>query len=272
MFNNYRNLKANGAKVVLTGEGADEMFFGYYHRFPGFKNPMIRSADEFRTVWGGRLPLARSLLANTTVADLEDLRDLAIDRFYAPIAAAGADPDRCMQCWYLSTFLHWLLIDNDRCSMAFSLEGRFPFLNREIYELAFRIPPSAQLGSNYGEEKLTLRNAFKEFLPEEIWHHRKKAPLPSPLKLAFHITIRDALSQSVREAPEEIWDVLDRDGVTALLAAYAARIAKLENAHAYEDGGEDLTRYLSLNEPWEVRTPHVFGLLTVFRWWKINFT
>lgn len=272
MFNNYRCLKAHGAKVVLTGEGADELFFGYYHRFPGFKNPVIRSASDLRSVWGARIPEALRLLAGANSDHLRGLQDLAIERFYEPAIAAGADPDRAMQCWYLSTFLHWLLIDNDRCSMAFSLEGRFPFLNREVYELAFRIPPSAQIGADLGGEKLVLREAFRASLPEEIWRHRKKAPLPSPRKLAFHRAIRDALELSIHEASPEAWDVVDRQGALSILEHYSLAIGDLERGGSLEGGGEDLTRYLRLDEPWSIRTPHAFGLLTFLRWWRMNFS
>ncbi|MBI4468274.1 MAG: asparagine synthase (glutamine-hydrolyzing) [Acidobacteria bacterium] len=271
MFNNYRALKANGAKVVLTGEGADELFFGYYHQFPGFKNPVIRSTDDFRGVWKARIPDALRLLANTEAGHLEALQEEAIARFYQSVASDGANPDRCMQCWYLATFLHWLLIDNDRCSMAFSLEGRFPFLNRAVYEMAFRIPPSAQVGSDHGHEKLVLRNAFKNALPEQIWRRRRKAPLPSPLKLAFHHPIRDALRAEVDRAPADVWEILDRSGVNTMLEAYSARITDLQRKGLMDDGGDELTRYLRLDEPWSVRTPHAFGLLTFFRWWKLNF-
>jgi asparagine synthase (glutamine-hydrolysing) len=272
MFNNYRCLRAHGAKVVLTGEGADELFFGYYHRFPGFKSPVLRSADDLRRAWGERLPSICSLLAGTGLTELRDLQDEAISRIYAPAVAAGADPDRAMQQWYLATFLHWLLIDNDRCSMAFSLEGRFPFLNRDVYDLAFRIPPKAQIGEDLGGEKLVLRRAFRASLPEAIWRHRKKSPLPSPIKLQFHRLIEQALKTAIDDAPAEAWEVLSREGAQNLLSCYSGAIAELDRRGSLADGGEDLTRYLRLDEPWSVRTPHAFGLLTMLRWWRQHFS
>lgn len=271
MFNNYRALKAHGAKVVLTGEGADELFFGYYHRFPGFRNPVITSAARFRELWSARIPQVMSLLSDTGEADLRRLQDEAINLFYAPYCAAGERPDRAMQCWYLATFLHWLLIDNDRCSMAFSLEGRFPFLNRAVFELAFRIAPSLQVGAEFGQEKLILREAFRQRLPEAIWLRRKKAPLPSPLRLSFHRQIERALTAEIDNAHGDLWTVLSRSGVIGFLEAFRIGLAELERSGEEAAGGERLTRYLSLEEPWSVRTPQAFGLLTLFRWWAINF-
>lgn len=267
MFNNYRALKQNGAKVVLTGEGADELFFGYYHRFPGFQNPVIRSSAELETLWGTRLPIVRQLFRRECRDELAGLMTEAINRFYRPYAEQGANPEKCMQLWYLATFLHWLLIDNDRCSMAFSLEGRFPFLNRRVLEVALSISSAAQVGTEYGQEKMVLRAAFKDILPTAIWRDRKKSPLPSPLKLAFHRQIASALRAAMVEVPPTIWDVIDRQQVAALCERFEADL----NLADAEQGGEQLTRYLSLSEPWSLRTPHIFGILTLLRWWKMNF-
>jgi len=212
------------------------------------------------------------MLADSTMANLRDLQDDAVTRIYQPAVEAGADPDRAMQHWYLATFLHWLLLDNDRCSMAFSLEGRFPFLNREVYELALRIPSNAQIGDDLGGEKLVLRRAFQDSLPEAIWKHRKKSPLPSPSKLQFHRLIEQALATAIDEAPAEAWEIVDRNGARNLLSLYSTAIVGLEQRGSLASGGEDLTRYLRLDEPWSVRTPHAFGLLTFLRWWRINFS
>ena len=196
----------------------------------------------------------------------------AVSRFYQPLMGQGIEPARAMQCWYLATFLHWLLIDNDRCSMAFSLEGRFPFLNRRVFELALRIPASAQLGGELGEEKLALRHAFRDVLPESIWRHRKKAPLPSPMLLTFHARLRDGLSAAISKVPEDIWSIMDRGAAVSLLDQYATAIRRLELAGETGAGGEHLTRYLRLDEAWSVRTPQIFGLLTLLRWWTIQFS
>lgn len=271
MFNNYRNLKQNGAKVVLTGEGADELFFGYFHRFPGFKNPVIRSAGEFRALWRYRLPSIESVFVVPHRKEIPELLDFAVSSIYQPAAEAGYNPDRCMQLWYISTFLHWLLIDNDRCSMAFSLEGRFPFLNKRVYELAMRIPPEVSVGNDHGQEKLVLREAFANILPEAISYHRKKAPLPSPMKVAYHAKLASALRHAIEEVPNSIWDILDRTRIEMICSEFQISTKTLLSGASSENGGEQLTKYLSLSEPWGIRTPQIFGILTLLRWWKMNF-
>lgn len=196
----------------------------------------------------------------------------AIDRFYRPNFERGLDSDRCMQLWYISTFLHWLLIDNDRCSMAFSLEGRFPFLNMRVLDVAMRIAPRLQTGTTYGEEKAILREAFKDILPVEIWRHRKKAPLPSPLNIAYHYKIQKALSKGIKEVPDSIWDVLDRKRIESMNADFLLKLKKIEQSGSSEFDGEELTRYIPLSQKLELRTPQMFGILTLLIWWKQHFS
>jgi asparagine synthase (glutamine-hydrolysing) len=270
MFNNYKVLKENGAKVVLTGEGSDELNFGYFHKFPGFINPVIKSGEMLKATWGKRLPVIAPLFKGEVKRKLKSLFNYAVDIFYKPYEKEGMEQNQCMQSWYLHTFLHWLLTDNDRCSMAHSLEGRFPYLNRELYELTLRIPAKFQVGNEYGEEKIVLREAFRDMLPIEILN-RPKAPLPSPLKLGFHIKIYESLKQSMAEVPRSLWDFLDKSHINFLVEKFSEKIKKIITMGKKENGGEILTNYLGLNDSWDLRTPQMFGILTLLRWWKINF-
>ena len=266
MFRNYRRLAQLGARVVLTGEGADELFFGYYHRFPGFLHPVVESVDMLRASWAKRLPIARQMLAPGAAAPLDTLLDSALERFFAPYVTQGVPPARAMQAWYLHTFLHWLLLDNDRCSMWHRLEGRFPFLTRDVFTLALRIPVNWQVGREHGEEKLMLRRAFADLLPAAI-AQRAKQPLPSPMALPFHAAIADGCARALREVDESFWEVISRDGAMHLLARFREALTSC----AGTGSGADLTRYLALNERWDVRTPQVFALMTMARWWTLNF-
>jgi len=272
MFRNYQELDRKGAKIVLTGEGADELFFGYYHRFPGFKNPVISSPEQFESLWANRLPKVGALFNGDCDDGLRGLMRTAIDRHFRPAFDSGLGSDRCMQVWYLSTFLHWLLIDNDRCSMAFSLEGRFPFLNKRVVELALRIDPRLQTGNAYGDEKAILREAFRGDLPEQIWKHRKKAPLPSPLNLAYHYKVQRALKAGLKEVPSSIWDVLNRRQIEQMSGDYLKKLRQIESSGSSEFDGEEMTRYIPLSQKLELRTPHMFGILTLLTWWKQHFS
>ncbi|HEX8572889.1 MAG TPA: asparagine synthase (glutamine-hydrolyzing) [Allosphingosinicella sp.] len=265
MFRNYAKLKQLGAKVVLTGEGADELFFGYYLKFPGFTNPRLSSADDLRAHWRARQGHVMSLFAPAMQAELgrtlDTLMEEAIDRYYS--AAPSASPEKRMQAWYFRTFLHWLLTVNDRCSMAFSLEGRFPFLDRDVVDLAFAMP--AELNTT-GVGKTILREAFADVLPEAVVQ-RPKAPLPSPIDPAFHRVVGQAFDREVeREDDTALWNVLSRSAARELGGQYSHALNGLAGRDA-----EPLVSYLYLSQPLGLRTPQVFAHLTLQRWWRINF-
>lgn len=271
MFRNYGELRRRGAKVVLSGEGADELFFGYFHKFPGFRNPEIRSVAQFRAMWVTRLPYVRALLHPSLRRRLEDRIDEWVDEVFRPALDISSSPARAMQIWYTRTFLHWLLLDNDRCSMAHSLEGRFPYLNRAVVELAFAIPPEMHVGESYGEEKLLLRRAFERLLPPEI-ARRRKSPLPSPSDYRLHEQIVRRLEAEMDQAAPEIWEVLDRPGVETLIRQYRARAAEVLRISSRTLAGELMTAYTPMGETWVPRTPHVFALLTLLVWWRLKFS
>jgi asparagine synthase (glutamine-hydrolysing) len=131
-------------KVVLTGEGADELFAGY----------------EYLCEFGD----AESLQAEL-VRSVEGLHNLNLQR-----------------C--------------DRVTMAFGLEARVPFLDREVIEHALRLPASSKLAGAGRAEKWLLREAFSGWLPEDLlW--RGKSQFGDGSGAADVLT--DAISASVSE-------------------------------------------------------------------------
>ena len=83
---------------------------------------------------------------------------------------------------------------NDRCGMAHGLEGQFPFLARRVVTLAWQLPPEWNIGNSGGpQEKVLLRYASRDRLPQEIWQHRAKSPLPIPHDVAYHRVIAHRL-------------------------------------------------------------------------------
>lgn len=106
----------------------------------------------------------------------------------AGIALPGSDFDRwspmSRSLWFSSrTFLaNFLLpVRGDRALSAHSLEGRYPFLDREVVELAARIPP--ELKAVPGDEKVVLKEAMRGLLPPATLARRKKmflAPFGTP--------------------------------------------------------------------------------------------
>jgi asparagine synthetase B (glutamine-hydrolysing) len=259
--------------VVLTGEGADELFFGYYQKFPGFRTA-LSSPAEFGNLWRERLPGVHSLLSPAFASGLvspdlsNELIDSSIASYLTPTWEATQDRLRAMQSWYLHTFLPWLLMDNDRCSMAHSIEGRFPFLSAPVVSLALQLPPRWNIAYNEDvlREKVLLRRAVADSLPAAIWRDREKSPLPVPDDTAYARLIVRQLDLEIERADADVWEILDR---THLLS----RIHEFKNVMltAGSDDGQSLTAYIALGAAPRVRTAELFGILTFLRWYDLFF-
>ncbi len=142
-------------KVVLSGEGGDEIFAGY----PRYRNAM-------RPWWlGGRAMYARGSFDRVNVlrARPAGWRD--------GIAAAeqrGAEGGRsrlaAAQATDMTEWLpHDLLLKLDRCLMAHAVEGRTPFLDKGVAAAAFRLPDAMKLRNGMG--KWILRKWLEKHLP-----------------------------------------------------------------------------------------------------------
>src|SRR5580692_2314368 len=142
-------------KVVLTGEGGDEIFAGY-----------DRYRKAIRPWWrGGRAMWARGSFDKVPVLRVQPSiwRDgmaaaeaRALDSGMSRLAAAQATD---MADW----LPHDLLLKADRCLMAHAVEGRTPFLDRGVAAAAFRLPDSMKLRNGMG--KWILRKWLEKHLP-----------------------------------------------------------------------------------------------------------
>ena len=212
----------SGYKVVVTGEGADEVFGGYdifrEARVRQFWARDPRSAKRARAAellypWMARSPgqlpaFARSFFGrNLDLADrglshrprwdstaaikgmlTADLRGASGDAVpdataellaAMPPEAEGWDPLSRAQWLEMTTLLpgYILASQGDRMLMANSVEGRFPFLDRDVVDFAAGIPARYKL---FGlEEKYLLKRAFADLVPEEI-RRRPKQPYRAP--------------------------------------------------------------------------------------------
>lgn len=136
-------------KVVLSGVGGDELFGGYPWRYEDsakFWCDRLTSAEESARLFR---PLWRS--ANVSQVDLP--------------AADGDVVDRALY-FEAKTFLHGLLVVEDKLAMAHGLEVRFPFLDDDLVDFAMRIPSHMKVVRGVG--KRVLREAVRPLLPPTI--------------------------------------------------------------------------------------------------------
>jgi asparagine synthase (glutamine-hydrolysing) len=151
-----RTAREAGIKVILSGEGGDELFAGYG-----------RYRSILRPWWaGGRRPRARGTLDDLGLlrGSIAGWRDgiaaaeaLAVGTARTPLQAAQA-----VDCtdWLPND----LLLKLDRCLMAHGSEGRTPYLDRELAGLAFRLPDQLKVCRGLG--KWILRRWVAEHLPQ----------------------------------------------------------------------------------------------------------
>jgi len=209
-------LAAGQVKVVLTGEGSDELFGGYgrYH----FYLLNLRLLNAYRHVpralrnsIRSRIGASRLLNAgirrkvqHSVIGRGEDLEALYLDNFYSAFSRAeqqrllavpfAATYDSFLRHWdsrsdattlsrmlYVDqkTYLVELLMKQDQMSMACSIESRVPFLDHVFVEFAATVPDSLKLRGGIG--KYILKRAVEDILPRDIIY-RKKMGFPTPLR------------------------------------------------------------------------------------------
>ena len=199
-------LTSGHVKVALCGDGGDELFAGYerfaaalalarYQVVPQpLRSALRRAAQALEPIArDGRVAKLRRMLLRSDLdpemalmawvsfvpqewkSRLVNDADGSAARGYEQIwkKSAGAHPlDRLLDLNLRTYLLDDLLPKVDRMSMAHGLELRSPFLDRELAEFSFRLPPSARLRGL--TLKRTLRAAVSDLLPPEILKRGKR--------------------------------------------------------------------------------------------------
>jgi asparagine synthase (glutamine-hydrolysing) len=223
-------LASRSVKVVMTGEGADELFGGYgWFRVEGFFRALACVPIRLRrlALLGGFLPgrwphAAKKLVAPREMSLLRyqhliarrhselvesllscDLtRPLPPDNDTGPVEAPPENfkrwsPFAQLQYFEMKVRLPDFVIHHlDRTSMAHSLEARVPFLDHKLVEFCARIPASLKM--RWGQEKYILRRAAEKVLPPEI-ANRKKRGLAAPVDQWMRGTLPDFATEYFQE-------------------------------------------------------------------------
>lgn len=224
-------LVSRSVKVVLGGQGADELFGGYSRygmalleermkaslargRLPGLAADMARYRRRFG--WGG----LRNGLRRLSVADDRRIYEIVsgfqprrlprllskdfiretdgydpFESFTASLDGCGSEDliDRMLYNDY-NNMLASILRTEDRMSMAHSIESRVPFLDYRLVELAAAMPASMKVGVDDG--KMVLKQVARGQVPESVINRSKQgfyAPLESWLDGGLGREVRDLL-------------------------------------------------------------------------------
>jgi asparagine synthase (glutamine-hydrolysing) len=241
---------ASSVKVVLTGEGSDELFGGYWwFRHDRWVDPLAPLPASVRRALGTlfglrawRPRLYRALATAelpTPVRHAELIRLIREADFIALLspdlreALARSEPpeaaplperfprwSRTAQHQYveLTTRLPGLILPAlDRPSMARGVEARVPFLDPEVVALAAAMPPAVKL--RWRAEKRVLREALRGVLPDEI-RRRPKRGLAVPIHQWFREPLPPFALVALSPAELRRTGYFDSGVVTATVAAH----------------------------------------------------
>jgi asparagine synthase (glutamine-hydrolysing) len=186
-------------KVVLSGEGSDELFGGYNIYLEPFARRRLAWLPRFILKFLASLPIRGRNYAERALQKIEDtyignasifkpseiknlwkgepLSRFNLDNLYRE--DGGLSDSTKMQYIDINTWLVGdILAKADKMTMAHSLELRVPFLDRSVASLASKLPDKFKWRK--GKTKYLLREAFKSVLPEST-RKRKKLGFPTPL-------------------------------------------------------------------------------------------
>ncbi|MDD4698696.1 MAG: asparagine synthase (glutamine-hydrolyzing) [Oscillospiraceae bacterium] len=202
-------LAAQSVKVILSGEGADELFGGYrvyseplsggaYNKLPFFiKRVVSKIAVLFPHTRGFNFLIRQGQyveekhIGNAKMFSKKEREKLLKNPLHEPSpqeicrpiydSVAGKDDITKMQIIDINTWLIGdILLKADRMSMANSLEVRVPYLDRRVMELAAQIPWKLRVSPT--NTKMALRKAASESLPE-FTAQKPKLGFPVPIRV-----------------------------------------------------------------------------------------
>jgi asparagine synthase (glutamine-hydrolysing) len=250
-------LAQNHVKVVLTGEGSDEILGGYgrYRKTlsllkygekyesltPNFLRELVKNNV-------GSLPLGAKL-SRTFLSRSADIENLYFDNFaifskamqenlltretkekiahenpYADLQNYLAETDArdlLDKLLYADTktYLHELLMKQDQMSMAASIESRVPFLDHKLVEYTAKLPRRMKIRGR--ETKWILREAMREILPAEILN-RPKMGFPVPVGNWFRREFRHIVDEYVSSERAVSRGIFNADFVREIVARHNA--------------------------------------------------
>jgi asparagine synthase (glutamine-hydrolysing) len=264
-------LASQNVKVVLTGEGSDELFAGYgryafylwnsqwlkpYRMVP----PPLRSAVRSFIAGSSLLSATwRRKLQHTFLGLGDTVESLYIDNFYSGLSAdaqerlgllggpspyanflaywnrrPGASPLSRMLYVDQKTYLAELLMKQDQMSMATSIESRVPLLDHTFVEFAAGVPDGLKLRGGTG--KYIFKKAVEDLLPHDILY-RKKMGFPTPVRQWLMNPAAEPLYAALRQKDGLIQNYLDSRAVAGLIDRHRS---------GFEDATDRIWRLLNL--------------------------
>ena len=237
-------LASRFVKVVLSGAGGDELFGGYPWRYyRAVNNTNFEDyIDKYYAFW-------QRMLNNNEIRQVfapiwDEVRDVSTRDIFRDVFRhhddrLGSPEDYINHSLYLEckTFLHGLLVVEDKLSMAHSLESRVPFLDNDLVDFAMRCPVHLKLnnlkrvvrldenepgGKQHAffqktrDGKQILRDVMRNFIPEDVTRAEKQG-FSAPDASWFKGDSIDFVRKELMTDDAAIYQLLDRKAVQRLV-------------------------------------------------------
>lgn len=233
-------------KVLLSGEGGDELFAGYpKYRFarlaaissffpPSLRGGLFRTAERLLPRSMSRVRIMLRAMTAGSEADRFQTWFAPFTRYERQRLLPGEERDTHRLVWSRATGdliqrmlyvdCHTWLADNllergDRMSMAASIESRPPFLDHRLVEIAFQLPSNRKVLR--GVTKWVLKNVARTYLPDSIVD-RKKVGFRVPLDVWFKGKLGDMAQDLLLSTGSFVADLFARPAIERLLAGHRA--------------------------------------------------
>lgn len=237
-------LASKFVKVVLSGSGGDELFGGYpwrYYRGASSKS-FENYIDEYYLYWqrlASNADLKKMFAPIHNEVDHVCTKDIFRSVFTTHDNQLKRPEDYINHSLYFEakTFLHGLLVVEDKLSMAHGLENRVPFLDNDLVNFAMRCPVGLKLNNltkvlriNENESgsksnqyylktndgKQILRNVMTNYIPNKITQAKKQG-FTSPDASWFRGDSIDFVKRKILNSNAAIYQILDRKAVEPLI-------------------------------------------------------
>ena len=231
-------LASKFVKVVLSGAGGDELFAGYPWRYYKAVNNdnFDNYIDKYYGFWK-RLIDNKNIkqIFSPIMNDTKDVwtRDIFANVFKTPIKNLTPEEYINHSLYFeAKTFLHGLLVVDDKLSMAHGLETRVPFLDNDLVDFSQKIPAKYKLGDLHrvikmdeneigkmqktNDGKVILRKAMSKYIPEDI-HKAVKQGFSSPDQSWFKGESIEFVKAKLLNDNTNIYKYMDKDAVQKLI-------------------------------------------------------
>lgn len=242
-------LASKFVKVTLSGAGGDELFAGYPWRYflgkesHGQKDYYL----QYYNFWQRLIPdqdkklfFKPTCFANMAHVDTFEIFHSVFNKMQHQLNSPN-DFINASLYFELKTFLHGLLLVEDKLSMANSLETRVPFLDNDLVDFAMKIPVSLKLNNikqqtrldenspfkrllkenALGNGKMILRKSMSKLLPDEIIS-RKKQGFSAPDASWFRGESIDYINRLLRDPKALLYEYISPPYVKNILDEHCA--------------------------------------------------